>query len=73
MCVRKLIGVSTDLIKLAAYHPVYGVPLFMFWLSLAGIVLMNLLIAIFNSSYSRIVEASEVEYRELTRRELKRR
>lgn len=32
------------------------------WLTIAGIILMNLLIAIFNTSYSTIVENADVEY-----------
>ncbi|KAI9029228.1 hypothetical protein DFJ74DRAFT_765063 [Hyaloraphidium curvatum] len=44
------------------YHPIYGPVLFMCWLAVAGIVLMNLLIAIFNSSYASIVDNADTLY-----------
>ncbi|ORX89948.1 hypothetical protein K493DRAFT_288651 [Basidiobolus meristosporus CBS 931.73] len=44
------------------YHNVYGAFLFGLYLFFTVVLLLNILVALFNSSYSRITEQSESEY-----------
>ncbi|KAF9972796.1 hypothetical protein BGZ73_004025 [Actinomortierella ambigua] len=44
------------------FHPVYGNVLFALYLFLTSIILLNLLVALFNSSYTNITDSSEQEY-----------
>ncbi|KAF9403999.1 hypothetical protein BGZ94_004421 [Podila epigama] len=45
-----------------SFHPVYGNWLFGLYIFLTSIILLNLLIALFNSSYTNITDSSEKEY-----------
>ncbi|KAG0231684.1 hypothetical protein BGW42_008699 [Actinomortierella wolfii] len=44
------------------FHPTYGYWLFALYLFLTSIILLNLLVALFNSSYTKITDSSEQEY-----------
>ncbi|KAI9022644.1 hypothetical protein DFJ74DRAFT_100934 [Hyaloraphidium curvatum] len=44
------------------YSPYLGGALMVFWMTVSGLILLNVLIAIFNSSYAAIVESAGVEF-----------
>ncbi|KAI9143218.1 hypothetical protein BKA69DRAFT_1062941 [Paraphysoderma sedebokerense] len=44
------------------WDPLYGSIMYTFFVSIVGVVLLNLLIAVFNDSYTKIVENADQEY-----------